>query len=73
MSLKVSGTKGYKLLVNDDHYAEPSVVPLTVLDNGVDFGGALDFGEDILCRSCPDKGLGRLASHFFTCSCLCVE
>ncbi len=23
MSLKVSGTKGYKLLVNDDHHAEP--------------------------------------------------
>ncbi len=34
-----------------------SVVPLTVLE-GVGFGGALDFGEDILCRSCPDKGLG---------------
>ena len=23
MSLNVSGTKGYKLLVNDDHHAEP--------------------------------------------------
>ena len=42
----------------------PSVVPLTVLDNGVGFGGALDFGEDILCRSCPDKGLGRLVARF---------
>ena len=41
-----------------------SVVPLTVLDNGVGFGGALDFGEDILCRSCPDKGLGRLVARF---------
>ncbi len=44
--------------------AHPSVVPLTVLDNGVGFGGALDFGEDILCRSCPDKGLGRLVARF---------
>ena len=26
--------------------------------------GALDFGEDILCRSCPDKGLGRLVARF---------
>ena len=41
-----------------------SVVPLTVLDNGVGFGGALDFGEDVLCRSCPDKGLGRLVARF---------
>ena len=41
-----------------------SVVPLTVLDNGVGFGGALDFGEDILCRSCPDKGFGRLVARF---------
>ena len=39
-------------------------MPLTVLDNGVGFGGALDFGEDILCRSCPDKGLGRLVARF---------
>ena len=52
------------LLASRQGWDVASVVPLTVLDNGVGFGGALDFGEDILCRSCPDKGLGRLVARF---------
>ena len=57
-------TSGGSWLLESKHDMISSVVPLTVLDNGVGFGGALDFGEDILCRSCPDKGLGRLVARF---------
>ena len=61
---KVPGGLKKSLLLWGLDSAVASVVPLTVLDNGVGFGGALDFGEDILCRSCPDKGLGRLVARF---------
>ena len=60
MSLKVSGTKGYKLLVNDDHYAEPrAAYP------GRDAGVPGRQSKHWLCqpRAGADLSLGRRKSE----------